>query len=97
MKKMEQFSNTNREYSDIDDFEPTQAVIEELIKSQQTRKTILHIVTHSIAYIILVPFALIIIYNTLTNTTQPIPTYFISIVSIVIGFYFGGKVLQKKS
>jgi len=78
-----------------DDFEFSGTII----KNEQKRKNWIHIVTHSIAYLIVGTFVVVILYNVAFRPNEPwlIPDYFISIVSIVIGFYFGGKLAGKSS
>jgi len=51
------------------------------------------IATHTLAYIIIISFLIMILYAFFAKLkfSEAIPTYFISIVSTIIGFYFGGK------
>ncbi len=70
----------------------------EIIKKEEKRKDMMHIATHTLAYLIVGSFIVIIFYNLIKNPSQEwkIPTYFISIVSTIIGFYFGGKLYEKR-
>ena len=57
---------------------------------KEKRKTLHHKVTHNVAYIILITFIFVFIYTLIFNTERldEIPNYFISMVSMVVGFYF---------
>ena len=52
-------------------------------KINETRITLFHIVIHLLAFFIIVPFVVLIIYN------RVIPPEYSTIVSVVVGFYFG--------
>jgi len=49
---------------------------------QQKRITIYHYVVHILAFIIIIPYITLIIYNI------PVPISFSTLVSVIIGFYF---------
>ena len=52
-------------------------------KINETRITLFHVVIHLLAFFIIVPFVFLIIYNRI------IPPEYSTIVSVVVGFYFG--------
>ena len=49
----------------------------------EKRKDIFHIVIHTLAFLIIIPFLIMIVFSI------KIPPEYSTIVSIVIGFYFG--------
>lgn len=64
----------------------------------KNRLELIHcIVTHALAYIMVIPFMGVIIYDLIAKPTEDvaIPVYLISLVSTVIGFYFGGRLRKE--
>lgn len=61
--------------------------IEVLNLEQQKRITIYHFVVHILAFIIIIPYVILIIYRI------PVPTSFSTLVSVVIGFYFAKNLI----
>lgn len=76
--------------SEENNFSFQETIILEQTKENEKRKDWMHLITHGLAAIIILNFILILDYQILTKPIEElnIPTYLISIVSTVIGFYF---------
>jgi len=59
-------------------------------KNKQKRINILHLVIHTLAFLLIVPFLLLILLG------REIPREYSTIVSVVIGFYFGKSLLERE-
>ena len=68
----------------------------EEIKGKVRSKLWHDIAKHSLAFLIVVPFIILILYQAFTGNQNLIETYYVSIVSAVIGFYFGGRLTNQK-
>lgn len=71
--------NKKIEHNDIDIIDKNITVVE---KYRQKRITIYHYVVHILAFLIIIPFVVLIIFN------HQIPDSYSTIVSVIIGFYF---------
>ncbi len=80
--------NNNSINGDIERFNS-----EILTQCVQRRKDWMHLVTHFLAYLMVVIFLILVLFDFLFRHLQEssIPNYFISMVSTIIGFYFGDK------
>ena len=80
------------------DFKYSPLILEQERQGQK-RQNWKHIVTHSLAYILVIPFIFMLIYGFIFSGCKEltIPTYYIAIVSTVIGFYFGEKYYNNKN
>ncbi len=87
---------------DIDNFSPEDFILGEIdppskyfrLERDELRKDWMHIITHILAFIILLFFLIILSYQIVLRPEKIIvPDYFISIVSVVVGFYFARSLL----
>jgi len=59
------------------------------LERKEIRKDWMHKTTHVLAFIIIISFLVILLYQLIFRPDEvSIPDYFISIVSVVVGFYF---------
>lgn len=60
------------------------------IREEERRITLFHVIVHLLAFILIIPFLVLIIYE------REIPEVYATIVSVIVGFYFARSLFKNK-
>jgi len=87
--------NERKSFISLENLDPKESVtirndfeLDQIRLKDEVRKDWMHIITHILAAVIIGVFLILLFLKIVLNYTSDIPDYFISIVSVVIGFYF---------
>ena len=73
-------------YTFRQDFEPYQAIVEDVVKRQERRKDQHEFVRHFLALIIIIPYIVLLAFGSIYNFS--IPKSYETLALIIIGYYF---------